>query len=188
MIDLEGDSIFRVDTEGIAEQVMTLPGIHEATVERDWPSTVRIEITERAAWGYWKTGGEMYPIDAEGVVLSGVTPPEGAVVIEDMGPPAALARGDRVEEDAILLTQLLLERMPETVSPAAGHIEYSAEFGLSLQTSAGYEVIIGDSQNLDYKLAVWRALEEELGPQGMTGQVLDLRFGDRPSLRGGDES
>ena len=33
------------------------------------------------------------------------------------------------------------------------------------------------------KLAVWREIEASLGRANMTGHVLDLRFGDRPSFQ-----
>ncbi len=51
-----------------------------------------------------------------------------------------------------------------------------------MTTNARYSVVVGESQNVDYKLAVWRAVEEEVGREEMAGQVLDLRFGDRPAL------
>lgn len=189
MVDVEGDSMLRVDTGKIADGIRTLPMVNDVSVERVWPKTIRVEISERVAWGYWKSGQNLYPIDVEGLVLEGVSPPEGATVIEDTDPAASISPGDYVDPDAVFLAQVLLKRVPETVSPAVGAIEYSSETGLSLQTSAGYRVVIGDSQNFDYKLSVWKALEAELGPEGMAGHVLDLRFGDRPALmNGGDES
>lgn len=189
MLDLEGDSMLQVDTAAIERQVSALPMVYRVSADRQFPGTVKIEITERSPWGYWKAAGGVYPIDVEGVVLSGVTPPEGATTIEDTAATEPLSAGDEVDADAVFLAQVLLDRLPETVSPTVGAIEYSSEVGLSVQTSAGYRVVIGDSQNFDYKLAVWKALEEQLGPEGMAGHVLDLRFGDRPALmRGGDES
>ena len=189
LVDVEGDSMLRVNTDAIAERVMALPMVNEVKVDRDWPQTVRINISERVAWGYWKSGPDLYAIDVEGLVLEGVSPPEGAIVIEDTGPTASLSAGDHVDGDAVFLAQVLHNRIPETVSPRVGAIEYSADTGLSIETSAGYRVVIGDSQNFDYKLSVWKALEAQLGPEGMAGHVLDLRFGDRPALmNGGDES
>lgn len=189
LLDVEGDSMLRVNTTKIVERLSELPMVYRASVERAWPQTVRIKITERSPWGYWKSGDNIYSIDLDGVVLSGVTPPDGAPVIEDADGAASLSPGDRVDKDATFLTQLLLDHLPQSVTPAAGTVRYSAETGLSLETSAGYRVVIGDSQNFGYKLAVWQALEQELGPESMIGYVLDLRFGDRPSLtKGGDES
>lgn len=189
LVDLEGDSMLRVDTDEISERIRTLSMVSDVSVERAWPQTVRIQISERSAWGFWKSGENVYPIDSEGTVLAGVTPQEGAPVIENTGPRAEITPGDRVDPDAVFLAQTLLSRLPDTVSPTVGAIEYSSETGLSVQTRAGYRVVIGDSQNFDYKLSVWKALEAQLGAEGLKGHVLDLRFGDRPALmNGGDDS
>lgn len=192
LVDLESDSMLRVDTAEIAASVNALPMVLRASVERDWPQTIRIDITERSPWGFWKSGDNLYVIDGEGFVLTGVLPGEGALTIEAVDDATELSPGDRVDGDAVFLTQALLQEVPNTVSASVTAIEFSAELGLSIETNAGYHVIIGDSQNFDYKLAVWKALEGQLGPDGMSGQVLDLRFGDKPSLQplatGGDET
>jgi hypothetical protein len=73
--------------------------------------------------------------------------------------------------------------LPATLDTGLMRLEYNDREGLSLMTDAGYRVIVGDSHGLEYKLAVWQALELRLGRQQMQGHVLDLRFGDRPSLR-----
>ena len=61
--------------------------------------------------------------------------------------------------------------------------EWSGKSGLTITTDSGYRVVLGDSQDMDYKLAVWREIEAQLGRASMTGHVLDLRFGDRPSFQ-----
>lgn len=189
LVDLDGESMLQVDTSELAERIKTLPMVYDVSVERAWPQTVRIQISERSAWGYWKSGDNLYAIDIEGTVLGGMIPPEGAPVIENSGPRSEITPGDRVDADAVFLAQALLERLTDAVSPTVGAIEYSSDTGLSVQTMAGYRVVIGDSQNLDYKLSVWEALEAQLGAEGLKGHVLDLRFGDRPALmNGGDES
>ncbi len=50
-------------------------------------------------------------------------------------------------------------------------------------TDANYRVVMGDSQNVEYKLAVWKTVEEDIGRGAMAGHVLDLRFRDRPSFQ-----
>lgn len=190
--DLESDSMLRIDTANIAASIQALPMVLRASVEREWPQTIRIRITERAPWGFWKSGDNLHVIDSEGFVLSGVLPGEGALTIEAVDDAVNLSPGDRVDGDAVFLTQVLLQEVPKSVGADVTAIEFSTELGLSIETDAGYRVVIGDSQNFKHKLAVWKALEGQLGPEGMTGHVLDLRFGDRPSLQplatGGDET
>ncbi len=180
---LDGDSMFNLSLGETEARIEALPLVRSASAERRWPHTVRIQVTERAPWGYWRIGDATYVIDAEGVVLPDVQPPEGAPAINDLGGPVHLLPGDRVDVDAATLAQKMLERVPQALALGVSALEYTPEAGLSLVTDAGYRVVLGDSQNADYKLAVWQAVEKELGREAMAGHVLDLRFEDRPSFQ-----
>lgn len=182
MASMNGDSMFHLDFAGAEHQISYLPLVRDVKIERHWPHTVRIVVSERQPWGYWQTGDMKYVIDAEGVVLADVPPGEGAPVIVDSN-PIRLVPGDRVDLDAVRLTRTLVERVPSALALNIVAFEYSVAQGLALATDAGYRVVLGDSQNVDYKLAVWKAVEEDLGRDGMPGHVLDLRFRDRPSFQ-----
>ena len=104
-------------------------------------------------------------------------------VIRSVTDPVRLAPGDRVDRDAVQLAQALVRLVPETLALNLDGLEYSPDKGLTVSTDAGYRVVVGDSQNVDYKLAVWRSVEKELGREAMSGHVLDLRFGERPSFQ-----
>jgi len=180
---LEGKSMLRPGLGAAQQRIRYLPMVADVKVSRRWPQTVRITVTERTPWAYWQSGDKVYAIDAEGVVLEGVQPPDGAPVIKDVGPPTRLVPGDRTDGDAVRLVRALTEEVPSQLGLNITSIEYSINTGVVLQADAGYRVVIGDSQNTDYKLAVWRAVEAELGREAMAGHVLDLRFGDRPAFQ-----
>jgi cell division protein FtsQ len=180
---LEGDSMFRLDSGPAEDRIAYLPMVESVKLMRRWPQTIRIEVTERIAWGYWQVGADRYVIDSQGVVLPDVVPAEGAPTIADLSNPVRLVPGDHVDIDAVRLTQSLIERVPEALAHNVTSIEYSPDRGLALTTDAGYRVVVGDSQNVDYKLAVWQAIEGRLGREAMVGHVLDLRFEDRPSFQ-----
>ena len=180
---LEGDSMMRLDFASAEERVETIPMVQSARLERRWPQTVRVVITERTPWAFWQAGEDRYVIDTEGVVLPGSVPLENAPVISDVSGPLRLSPGDHVDGDAVFLARALLDRVPATLAMNVASLEYSPQQGLALTTDAGYRVVVGDSQNVDYKLAVWQAIEGRLGRETMAGHVLDLRFGDRPSFQ-----
>lgn len=180
---LDGDSMMRLGFASAEERVETIPMVQSARLERRWPQTVRVVIKERAPWAFWEAGEDRYVIDNEGVVLPGSAPLENAPVIRDVSGPLRLMPGDQVDRDAVVLSRALLERVPETLAMGVASLEYSPQQGLALTTDAGYRVVVGDSQNVDYKLAVWQAIEGRLGREAMAGHVLDLRFGDRPSFQ-----
>ncbi len=183
LADLEGASMFNTPLDEAEARIVALPLVKGAKAQRLWPNKVRIEVIERTPWGYWNLAGTSYVIDGEGVILPDVEPPEGAPVIHDVGAPANLSQGDRVDADAVRLAQALLKSVPDQLALRIMQFEYTPQKGLSVVTDANYSVVMGDSENVEYKLAVWKAVEEDIGRGAMAGHVLDLRFRDRPSYQ-----
>lgn len=183
LADLEGASMFNTPLDEAEARIVALPLVKGVQAQRRWPNKVRIEVIERTPWGYWDLAGTSYVIDGEGVILANVQPPNDAPVIHDIGDPATLSAGDRVDADAVRLAQALLSLVPDQLTLRITQFEYTLEKGLSVVTDANYRVVMGDSQNVDYKLAVWKTVEEDIGREAMAGHVLDLRFRDRPSFQ-----
>ncbi|HEU4759390.1 MAG TPA: FtsQ-type POTRA domain-containing protein [Dehalococcoidia bacterium] len=180
---LDGATMFDPPLDRAEERIAALPLVKAVEAQRRWPHSVRIQVTERTPWGYWRVAGATYVIDSEGVVLADLQPPEGAPAIEDKGGAVQLKPGDRVDVDAVSLAQAMLARVPQTLGLNVSALEYTPEAGLALTTDGGYRVVLGDTQNVDFKLAVWQAVEADMGREAMAGHVLDLRFEDRPSLQ-----
>jgi cell division protein FtsQ len=183
LADLKGSSMFTAPLNDAQERLAALPMVKSVRAERHWPHTIRLVVEERQPWTYWYTQDDEYVVDADGVVLEGTLPPPDAPIIYHLDGSAQFQPGDIVDADAVQLAHQLLDSLPAALDTGLVRLEYNDSEGLSLQTGAGYRVIVGDSHGLEYKLAVWQALEQRLGRQGMQGHVLDLRFGDRPSLR-----
>ena len=180
---LEGASMFSAPLAEAEARIVALPLVKGVKARLAWPNKVRIEVVERAPWGYWDLAGTSYVIDADGVVLADVKPAKGAPVVHDAGAPALLSVGDRVDTDAVRLAEALLSSVPKQLSLGVARFEYTPEHGLSLTTDANYRIVMGDGQDLDYKMAAWKAVEEDIGRGSMAGHVLDLRFRDHPSFQ-----
>ncbi len=179
---LNGASLLTADLSAAESRIEDLPMVKAATVTRAWPQTVRIAIVERTPWAVWQAGSRAYTVDEEGVVLVGDAP-DGAPVISVLGADVRLEPGQIVDQDAVALARSLTERVPAELALNVATFEWSGDRGLTITTDSGYSVVLGDSQDMDYKLAVWREIEANLGRENMTGHVLDLRFGDRPSFQ-----
>jgi cell division protein FtsQ len=179
---LHGDSLLTADLAAAEQSIEELPMVKDATISRSWPQTVRITVVERTPWAVWQAGSTSYVVDDEGFVLP-VEASAGAPVINVGGEPADLQPGDRVDSDAVALARSLTQQVPAELALNISAFEWTDASGLTITTDAGYRVVLGDSQNMDYKLAVWRAVEADLGRDAMSGHVLDLRFGDRPSFQ-----
>lgn len=183
LADLQGASLLTMDAHDAARRIRELPMVKDVAITRSWPQTVRISIIERAPWAVWQTASTSYVVDEQGVVLPIEAPPEGLPAIVVDGASGGLVHGDIVDQDAVGLARALREQVPSQMAINIGTFEWSDASGLTITTDAGYRVVLGDSHNMDYKLAVWREIEANLGRESMSGHVLDLRFGDRPSFQ-----
>jgi cell division protein FtsQ len=175
-----GKPLYRVNIAAVQRAVAQLPLVQSDTVTTSWPHTVRIGIRERQPWGTWQSGGQNYLVDAQGKVLDIVSAPEPHTIY-DLDATPGLQLGDQVDGDAIRLADQLIEELPATISQQVAKLEYSSEDGLDVITDRGVLARFGDSQGLDYKLAVWQAIDAKVGVDHV--HQIDLRFGDRPVYR-----
>lgn len=183
LTDAEGQSMFTLSFADAEERIAALPGVKAVRIERQFPQTLRVVVTERQPWGAWVSGDVTYVIDDEGIVIDGATAPVGSAVIHATDGTATLVGGDHVDTDAVALTRQLMEQVPARLAQYVTWIEWNEAKGLTITTDAGYKIVLGDSENMDYKLAVWAQVEADLGREAMSGHVLDLRFGDRPAFQ-----
>lgn len=181
---LDGKSMFHLPLDKIERRIASgLPLVKAAEAERNWPQSVQITLLERTTWGYWASGNITYAIDQEGVVLEeSVSPIIGMPLIRDLDASHMLV-GDRVDTDSIMLAIRLAEEVPQLIGLEISSLEHREATGLTAVTSGDYRVVLGDLEDYEYKLAVWKAMESTLGREVMSGHILDLRYGDRPSFR-----
>jgi cell division septal protein FtsQ len=180
---LRDESMFTAPLTLAESRLEAIPEVKDAKVQRRWPHTVRIVVEPRVPWGYWQVGDVNYVVDLDGVIISRGASIGAAPAIIQTDSEANLRPGVQVDADAVMVADSLLETVPREFGLNIIYFQYSRAEGLSLVTDSGYSAVIGDSYDLDYKLAVWQSVEEKMGRQRLQGQVLDLRFGDRPSLR-----
>ena len=181
--DLQGASLFSLPAGRAEARLAELPLVKEARVQRLWPQGVRILVTERQPWGYWQVGKREYVVDQEGVVLEGVGAPWDAPTVVVRDTAVDLEPGDQVDAEVMGLARTLKERLPEVLGEKPLLFEYSRQDGLAMVTEGGYRLVIGDGRDLEYKLALGQALKRKAQKDGLKVKVMDLRFGDRPSLR-----
>jgi cell division protein FtsQ len=67
-----GDAMVWVDGSAAAERVDALPWIRSTRVEREWPGTVRVTVTERTAAAWVGTSDGVALVDGSGRVLERV--------------------------------------------------------------------------------------------------------------------
>jgi cell division protein FtsQ len=118
--DLSGTPLARVDTDAVAARVERVPAVAAVTVQRGWPTTLRLVVRPRvAAAAVPVTGGGFRLVDASGVAFAtAARPPAGvpaihvpvgvkaadtlaaALTVLDALPPSLRARISRVSADS----------------------------------------------------------------------------------------
>lgn len=148
-----GDNLVRVDTGAAALGVADQPWVRSATVNRNWPSTLEVVVTERRAVMFSLESDGHHLIDEKGVPFVIDAPPEGAVEIT----------GDR-REDPETLSGIaeVLESMPEHVRGMMKAVDAPGPHALTLLLHDGRTVFWGSSgDNHDKSLALEVVLQRE---------------------------
>jgi cell division septal protein FtsQ len=150
--ELEGVSIFWVDSDQTAARVEALPSVKSAQVKVRLPAQVVITIEERNPEFVWQIGDAQWWIDVEGTVIPSRTVLSNTLTIIDI--------------DA------------QPVSP--GQALDPSIIGISFNTPEGWPVHLGDGQNMDAKLTILINLRKDLLARGTAPEFIDIRFVEKP--------
>lgn len=182
---LTGHSMVRLEAKRASEAVRALPSVKDVRITRDWLHTVKVDVTEHQAFGYWQSGGQRIVVDDEGRALQASRPaPHTAPTIVELG--ADVSKGVRADADTVqLVARLSADGTFGRVGRQPKAYLFRADRGLTVIADGHPDVIFGDSSNYDFKVQSWVALAERLKqePPKEAVQEIDLRFGRNIVLR-----
>ncbi|HEX2699371.1 MAG TPA: FtsQ-type POTRA domain-containing protein [Acidimicrobiales bacterium] len=169
-----------VDSGRIARSVEALPWVLEATAHREWPGTVRVDITERRPAAVLPAAGQAWALaDRTGRILEiGSEKPAGLPVIGNIPPPtkagasvpAAATPSLRV---AAALPAPVRERVADVATLETGEVELQL-------TPPGGVVRLGPPVDLETKLSVLATVLARADLARV--RVVDVRVPRAPSL------
>jgi cell division septal protein FtsQ len=171
---LEGMSIFWVNPARVEAALVSLPNIKEARVHCGLPGQVTITVVERQPQVIWQQGERRYWVDEEGTVLPALGELAEATVIVDLE-ERPVQPGDRVDPQVIAGAQKLRLLLPELTT-----VQYAPHTGLSFQSEQGWPIYMGQGEDMEQKVAIMRALLQEITAKGIQPQFIDLRFKASP--------
>ena len=171
---LEGMSIFWINPARVEVTIASLPNIKEARVHCGLPNRVTIEVVERQPQVIWQQGENRYWIDEEGTVLPARGELAEATVIVDLD-ERPVQPGDRVDPQVIAGVQKLRSLLPELTA-----VQYASNMGISFQSEQGWPIYLGQGEDIEQKVAIMKALLQEIAAKGIQPQFIDLRFRESP--------
>ncbi|WP_072688533.1 cell division protein FtsQ/DivIB [Rhodococcus marinonascens] len=164
-----GQPLLRVDTESAAQRVAEIPKVASVRVQRVYPSSIRVTVTDRVPVVFIDTPGGTHLLDADAVDYEIAPPPPGVprLVTEKPG------WGDPSTEAALDV----LESMPPQLRGQVGQIAATSISDISVTLLDGRAVVWGGAENSARKGAVALPLLTQ------SGQTYDVSSPDLPTVR-----
>jgi cell division septal protein FtsQ len=177
-----GLNLFWIRRADIVSALMSLPPVESAEVSLELPDNLVIRIAERQPAAVWMAGETPFLVDRDGRVLAAGQPEAPLLVIYDRsGQP--LGPGQRVSADAVQIVARLDGLLGQSLGPQQRQYEWSADSGLNVVQGVGPRLVIGNADNLEWKIGAIGGIERYLEGNRITAELIDVRFGDRSFYR-----
>jgi cell division protein FtsQ len=161
--------LLQVDTDAVAERVATIRRVASARVQREYPSTLRITITERLPVVAKDYPDGPHLFDRDGVDFATAPPPPGLPYLDADNPGPS----DPPTKAAL---QVLTALRPEVFSQV-GRIAAPSVASITLTLNDGREVIWGTTDRTEEKALKLGALLTQ------PGTTYDVSSPDLPTVR-----
>jgi cell division protein FtsQ len=182
-----GEPYLGLDLAAIADRVATLPRVASVRVTRDYPSGLRITVTERPPVASVFQDGRFWLVAADGTVLAPARArPPGLPYVARVPLPEEVVAGSRLppgNELANALTALGGMR-PDLRRQVVGVNARSLD-GLEFTLSDGAVVLYGLAVDQAAKDAAVLLVRRELEREGREAHRIDVRNPSAPAVRAG---
>ena len=164
-----GQPLPRVDTGGAAARVAAIPKVASARVQRIYPSTIRVTVTERMPVVLTEHPDGTHLLDGEGVDFAVAPPPPGL--------PKLVADAPGWGDPATAAALEILEAMPPQLREQVGEVAARSISDVSVTLHDGRIVMWGGTDQSARKGAVALPLLTQ------PGQTYDVSSPDLPTVR-----
>lgn len=170
----EGEPLATLDTDGVVERIERLPRVADASVHRDWPRGVRLEVRERSTVAVVADGDAFRGVDTEGVDFRAYrSRPDGVPVI------TMRDRGGADRERALREAARVLGALDAAVADRVRRVRVASADSIDLLLGNGDRVRWGSADESERKSEVLRALLE------VPASVYDVTAPEHPSTSPG---
>ena len=178
--DLRGDNILRADLGRYQQELQDSPWISAATLHRELPSTVVIDITERVPMVFAHLGDRLYLVDSTGAIIDENGPRYRDLdlpVVDGLASPGA-PPGSSVDRWRVSLVERFLDAV--AAAPAlrskVSQVDVSDPHDITVLLEGDPTVVrVGDEHFVD-RLERYQALAPTLREKLSDLEYVDVRF------------
>ena len=175
-------TLLRFPAAAIKERILADPWIADATITRDFPHTLRIRLTERAAQAAVDTGAGLFVVDAAGVVLGEHSLEETMTLAVIRDVPGLDLKVGRTSTSEVLGNALaVLGGIGTELGSRVRALTAPSIDETMLITTDNVEILIGEAIQMEKKRLI---VEQILREQAGTVVFIDVRSTERPVSRG----
>lgn len=161
--------LLQVDTDAVAERVATIRRVASARVQREYPSTLRITVTERIPLVVKDYPDGPHLFDRDGVDFASAPPPPGLPYLDADTPGPT-------DPPTTAALQVLTALSPEVASQVS-RIAAPSVASITLTLNDGRDVIWGTTDRTDEKALTLGALLTQ------PGRTYDVSSPDLPTVK-----
>lgn len=168
-----GTPLPRLDTVGLRDRILEVPGVREARVVRRWPHGIDVQLVSREPVAAVPDGTGLVLLDEQGVQVGRAdAAPEGLPVVD-------VPVGDQRTLAAVLQ---VLEQLPEDLLAEVESVSARTQDTVTMQLrGGGARVDWGSADETALKVSVLRALRA--APQAAGATVFDVSAPRMPITR-----
>lgn len=148
-----GQPMIRQDLDGVTARLQTLKPVESVRVERSWPHTITIAVTERTPLYAAGTDGGYLIVDRHGVSFQVVDKPPKGMMTADVDPAA--------DQRLLADVGVVVAALPPQVTRRVDTVKAGGPDTIELVLKNGSRVVWGSAEQSDLKAQVTKALLKE---------------------------
>jgi cell division protein FtsQ len=211
VLGVSGKSVFEMDAGQMRQELVeAFPEFSSVSIAVEFPQTVAITVTERVPVIVWQQGGRSKLVDAEGMTfpVRNDLALDSYPVIDAQGDPPALILPESSDSSSEFpqldvlagenpldlpingkAEQFLSQEMVAAIltisggAPDGAALVYDPAYGLGWKDQRGWDVYIGDVEDIKMKLSVYDAILEHLKAADTRPTLINVAYVHAPYYR-----
>ncbi len=198
---MQKQNIFLVNVTAITSQVEAYPLVASASLSKQWPNQLLINVVERQPVLLWQTTQGTYSVDSQGVVIARASDTIGidrlmtVVDTRVQNKNQIIHPGMRLNASDIAFASNVFQRLPQLIGTSTFKLRYDGGSKANqssnttnmttytIESSSGWVAYLGtadDSNPLDNRLTELQTILSLAQQQQMSLATIDLRYGLHP--------